>query len=86
MKVVSLAPTYAVIYLLANALHLRNPERHFLALLDNLFVNLALIHCLLNVDVAIIGTTRKNAKGMAQTLLDAKTANRSLVWDSTLAI
>jgi multisubunit Na+/H+ antiporter MnhE subunit len=79
MKVVSLTPTYAVIYLFTNTLHLRNPERHFLALLNNLFVNLAFIHCLLNVNVAVIDIIRKNAKGMTQALLDAKTANRSLV-------
>jgi hypothetical protein len=79
MEIVSLAPTYAIIYLLTNTLHLRNPERRFLILLDNLFVNLAFIHCLLNVNVAVIDTIRKNAKGMTQALLDAKTANRSLV-------
>jgi hypothetical protein len=65
MKVVSLTPTYAVVYLLINTLHLRNLERHFLILLDNLFVNLAFIHYLLNVNVAVINTIRKNAKGMA---------------------
>jgi uncharacterized membrane protein len=54
-----------VIYLLTNTLHLRNLERRFLALLDNLFVNLAFIYCLFNVNVAVIGTIRKNAKGMA---------------------
>jgi hypothetical protein len=79
MEVISLTPTYAVVYLLTNALYLRNPERRFLILLDNLFVNFALIHYLFNVNVAVIDTTRKNAKGMAQALLNAKTANRSLI-------
>ena len=81
-----LVPTFQVPYLLIQALRKRHPERQFLVILDNLFLNVETAHALMAINVAALGTTRKNAKGIPKPLLDAKNAGQSLVWNSMIAI
>jgi Transposase IS4 len=44
------------------------------------------VHCLITINVGVLGTTRKNAEGIPRPLLLAKDAKRSLVWNSIIAI
>ena len=81
-----LAPTFQVPYILLHKLVLRHPGRPFLAILDNLFLNVDLAHALMVINVGCLGTTRKNAVGIPQPLLDAKDACQSLIWNSMIAI
>jgi hypothetical protein len=40
----------------------------------------------MTINVGVLGTTRKNAKGIPRPLLLAKDANQSLVWNSIITI
>ena len=71
---------------LCQQVRLRHPEQHYLVFLDNLFLNVEVAHCLPEIGFAVMGTTRKNASGVLNCLVEAKSANRSLVWNSVLAV
>jgi hypothetical protein len=43
-------------------------------------------HYLMTISVGVLGTTRKNAKGIPRPLLLAKDANQSLIWNSIITI
>ena len=63
-----------------------HPNASFLVFLDNLFLNVDVAHCLLHLHVATMGTTRKNAAGLPEDLLEIKnTDKKSLQWNSTIA-
>ena len=84
-KEVRLAPTFALVVRLAQRLRQIHSERVFCIFLDNLFLNINVAHALLALNVLCTGTTRKNAYGMPQWLIDLKEHNRGLVWNSILA-
>ena len=86
LKPVSLAPTYQVPLLLCQHLHELHPDRKFLVFLDNLFLNVNLAHALLAINIACMGTTRKNATGVPEAITKAKEENRLLVWNSIIAV
>ena len=82
---VHLAPTFALVILLAQRLRQIHPTRVFCFFLDNLFLNVNVSQALLALRICCTGTTRKNAQGIPEWLLKMKEHNRSLVWNSTLA-
>ena len=81
-----LAPTFQVPYILCERLHLAFPDHHFIVFLDNLFLNISVAHCLLNIRIACMGTTRKSADGIPPQLLAVKDGRRVLVWGRFIAI
>jgi Transposase IS4 len=76
---VTLAPTFALILRFAQRLRARYPDRIFCYFLDNLFLNVDVAQCLLQMRFACMGTTRKNAAGVPQWLINVKKHNRGLV-------
>jgi hypothetical protein len=76
---VTLAPTTQVVYKLIDSLTRRYPQQQFLAIIDNLFLNTELAHCLMRLKVAVLGTTQKNAEGIPLPLIEAKNAKQHLV-------
>jgi hypothetical protein len=42
-------------------------------------------HCLLQLNILCTGTTRKNAAGVPEWLIELKNQNRMLIWDSAFA-
>ena len=42
-------------------------------------------HCLLQLNILCTGTTRKNAAGVLEWLIELKDQNRTLIWDSAFA-
>ena len=90
---VILAPTFQVPIILCQ--HVRNlhPEQQYLVFLDNLFLNIEVAHCLLAISVTVMGTTRKNAVGIPESLLAVKNKDRAsqqsqttLAYNSILAV
>ena len=69
---VPLAPTHQVPMVLCQ--HVRDlfPEQQYLVFLDNLFLNVLVAHCLLEIGFFTRGTTRKNAKGVPKEILAIK--------------
>jgi hypothetical protein len=84
-----LAPQFQVPVVLCSDIRKSEAERPFLCFLDNLFLNVDVAHCLLNINVAVMGTTRKNATGIPSELLEVKNADKTdhkqLLWNSTIA-
>jgi Transposase IS4 len=81
--ITTLAPTFALVIHLSKqlqALHLP-----FYIYIDNLFLNIPVAQCLLAIDIHCYNTTRKNARGIPQDLLDLQSHDSALVWDSTIA-
>jgi hypothetical protein len=56
----------------------------FILYLDNLFTSLLLAKALKKASIGIIGTTRKNTKGISPWLFKLKEKNKELVWNSAL--
>ena len=66
---IHLAPTQQVpLYLCEQVRQFYN--QHFLVFLDNLFLNIAVAHCLYAIEFSVMGTTRKNAAGVPVSLTD----------------
>ena len=66
---IHLAPTQQVpLYLCEQVRHLYN--QYYIVFLDNLFLNVAVAHCLYVIDFFVMGTTRKNAVGVPDSLTD----------------
>jgi Transposase IS4 len=82
---IRLAPTFAVPIKLAQNLRESQPQRVFCLYLDNLFLNVEVAQALLALNICVTGITRKNAKGIPQWLIQLKTNNDCLVWNSTFA-
>lgn len=69
---VQLAPTRQVPMVLCQ--HVRDlfPEQQYLVSLDNLFLNIFVAHCLLEIGFFVMATTRRNAKGVPKEILASK--------------
>ena len=69
---VPFAPTHQVPMVLCQ--HVRDlfPEQQYLVFLDNLFLNVHVAHCLLEIGFFVMGSTRKNAKGVPKEILAIK--------------
>jgi hypothetical protein len=50
------------------------------AFLDNLFLNVHVAHALLALNIGVMGTTRKNSKGLPQELIQLKDLNTPLIY------
>ena len=84
---IPLAPTFALVLRLAKEVQeWYDSQRIFTVFLDNLFLNVEVAQALLVLGFLYIGTTRKNAKGIPQQLLDLKQHNRALVWNSCIGV
>jgi len=89
---VTLAPTFQVPLVLCQHVRDLYPEQHYLVFLDNLFLNVEVAHCLLAIGFAVMGTTRKNAAGVPESLLAVKNQDKTLqnkttlVYNSVLAV
>ena len=85
---VRLASTFATIIRLAQQLRFHAdlvfPRVHCL-FLDNLFLNQDICLALLALNIACMGTTRKNAVGISPKLVAMKEQNRGLIWNSASA-
>ena len=90
-----LAPTYQVPLVLCEQVRQVYPEQQFLVFLDNLFLNIYVAHCLLAIGFAVMGTTRKNAAGLPESLTDVKDQDKKakkeerqapLAYNSILAV
>ena len=87
LKAVQLASTQQVSVVLCREIHALYPKQQFLCFLDNLFLNVEVAHCLLAINIAVCGTTRKNAEGVPKSLLAAKDDDsKLLVWNSVIAV
>ena len=78
-EVAYLSPTHQVPLVLVQdirATHLNTP---YLVLLDNLFLDVDVAHCLLAINMAIVGTIRKNTTRIPQSLLDTKDSKAKLL-------
>ena len=53
--------------------------------MDNLFLNVNVAHVLLALDIGIMGTTRKNAIGIPESLKNIKSLNKALVYGGIVA-
>jgi hypothetical protein len=80
-----LVPTFAVVISLARTLCAVYPGKNYHFFLDNLFLNISVALALLELGILCTGTTRKNATGVPNWLVELKTRNRSLLWDSAFA-
>ena len=73
---VKLAPTHQVPIVLCQHVRDLYPEQHYLVFLDNLFLNVIVAHCLLEIGFDVTGTTRKNARGLPASLLAIKNQSK----------
>ena len=81
-----LAPTFQVPVELCRQIRKAWPHLQFIVFLDNLFLNVPVAHVLLNLGVALMGTTRKNAEGIPEPLLILKEEAKALIWNSLIAV
>lgn len=86
---VKLASTFQVpIALCTDLRSLDTTGQDYLVFLDNLFLNVDVAHCLLNIGFATMGTTRKNATGVPEYMNRLKNRDKEqkqLIWNSTIA-
>ncbi len=75
-----LPPTQLMPINLCKKLRDRNLQLNYVVILDNLFLNVKVAHVLLKYRIGYLGTTRKNADGIPQDLIDAKNKNYLLQW------
>ena len=75
---VMLAPTQQVPVTLCQELRQYNPHTKYVVYIDNLFLNVPLIHVLLQLNIGCTGTTRKNATGILGALCDIKELNQAM--------
>ena len=78
LEPVHLAPTHQVPLVFCEQIRHFYPEQHFLVFLDNLFLNVNVAHCLLYINFAVMGTTRKNAAGLPLSLTDILVKDKKL--------
>ena len=87
---IQLAPQFQVPIVLCQQVRTLHPEQQYLVFLDNLFLNIHIAHCLLAIGFAVMGTTRKNAAGIPDALLEVKNtekkSRKQLVWNSVMAV
>jgi Transposase IS4 len=83
--VAKLAPTFQVPISLCKQTVYVYPNRPYIVFLDNLFLNVEVAHCLLELQVATMGTTRKRARGIPDSLLNLQEQKQHLVWNSMVA-
>ena len=83
---IHLSATFVLVLRLAREVHHWYNNRIFTVFLDNLFLNVDVAQALLVLGFLCMGTTRKNAKGIPQALLDLKEHNRALIWNSCIGI
>ena len=84
---VDLSATFALVLRLAcEVQNWYDNQRIFTVFLDNLFLNVEVAQALLVRNFLCMGTTRKNARGVPQELVDLKEHNRALVWNSCIGI
>ena len=76
-----------MLIVLYREVHTLYPNQQFLYFLNNLFLNVEVAHYLLTMNIAVCGTTRKNAKGVSKSLLVAKDDDsKLLIWNLVLAV
>ena len=61
---IRLAETFQVPIILLRRLKNRSPYTNLLVFLDNLFLNIDVALALLAIDIGVMGTTRKNSRGL----------------------
>jgi Transposase IS4 len=76
---IQLAPIFALVVRLAQRLRQIHPTRIFCFFFDNLFLNVNVAQALLALQICCTGTTRKNAQGIPEWLIELKKHNQSLV-------
>jgi hypothetical protein len=81
-----LAPTFQVPIQLAERLRTRDPHTKYAIFVDNLFLNVPVVHQLLKMKIGCTGTTRKNAAGLPVDLLLNKAEKASLKWGEHAAV
>jgi hypothetical protein len=74
-----------VVLVIARLLREVYPDQPFHFFLDNLFLNVPVARALLFLSILCTGTTRKNALGFPDWLVDIKNKNTALVWNSVYA-
>ena len=82
---VHLAPTYVIVIYFARLLRQLYPDQRFHFFVDNLFLTVPVAQALLFLAVLCTGTTRKNAAGVPNWLIELKNKNQVLIWNSTFA-
>ena len=75
---VMLAPTQQVPVTLCQELRQYYPHPKYVVFIDNLFLNLPLVHVLLQLSIGCTGTTRKNAIGIPGALCDIKELSQAM--------
>jgi len=75
-----LAETFQVPLILLKKLKARSPHQKLLAFLDNLFLNIDVATALLALDIGVMGTTRKNSKGLPDQLIKLKDIKTPLIY------
>ena len=83
---IMLSETFQVPMVLLKRLKARYPQQKYVAFLDNLFLNLPVAHACLALDIGVMGTTRKNSKGILEQLLDLKERKQALLYGGYVAI
>ena len=83
---VGISETFQVPVRLFERLHYLFPHRKWVGFLDNLFLNIDVAHILMNLNVGVMGTTRKSSVGFPKQLQDIKDLNRTLLYGDTLPI
>ncbi|OAL28278.1 hypothetical protein AYO22_02984 [Fonsecaea multimorphosa] len=83
---IMLSETFQVPIVLLKRLKDHWPHRNCLAFLDNLFLNLNVAQTLLALGIGVMGTTRKNSKGLPEKLIALKDINQALIYGGYRAI
>ena len=81
---IALASTYAVVLSLAKGL-VDFYSQPFTCLLDNLFLNVNVARCLLNLKITCHGTIRQDAQPYPQELKNLKKSDKAMLWDTCTA-
>ena len=84
--IILLTPTFQVSIRLAERLRVRDPHTKYTIFMDNLFLNVPIVHQLLNMGIGCTGTIRKSAAGLPIELLSKLTEKSSLQWGEHIAV
>ena len=71
-----------IVIILAHDLCAVFSAQKFHFFLDNLFLNVAMTHCLLQLNILCMGITQKNATDVLKWFIKFKNQNQMLIWDS----
>lgn len=82
MPKTQLAVTYQVPQDLCQELQDRWPGPNYVVFLDNLFLTIELVHTLLKIGFATMGTTRKNRQNFPPRFIAAKQSNKQFTYGS----